>query len=500
MAERRDYDVVVVGGGAAGCVVAARLAEAGSGSVVLLEAGPDLRAETPEEVRDGWNMTDEFDWGYMSEPDALGVVRKIRRVRLLGGTSSITRFALRGAPGDYDEWEALGNPGWGFEDVLPFLNRVEADADFGREPWHGKAGPIPVNRYPVLNQAEIHAAAVRACVAAGIPSVEDHNRPGAVGVGRMPMSSRKGRRMTTAMAYLPLGGTPPNLTIRPHAQVSHVHFDGRQATGVELVDGTFVRANLVVLCAGTYGSPPILLRSGVGPAEHLRSVRVPVHLDLPGVGANLSDHPALMMDAGYHGPGPEGPILHSVATFHSATTPTAQPPDLMFWLADPDDPEDPPQFPIDILLLKPLSRGRVRLRSADPTDAPRIDLPSLRQSSDLERLAEAYRRARDVAADPSVRRLCSEPLLPEVRGRKALLDEVRRGARSIPHVVGTCAMGPSPEAGAVVDRGGRVHGTERLYVVDASIMPTVPSGFTHLPTIMIAERLSEEIATLALPG
>jgi choline dehydrogenase len=202
-----------------------------------------------------------------------------------------------------------------------------------------------------------------------------------------------------------------------------------------------------------------------------------------------------MIDTGYHGAGPEGPVLHSVATFHSATTPIAAPPDLMFWLADPDDPEDPPQFPIDILLLKPLSRGSVRLRSADPADAPRIDLPSLRES-DVERLAEAYLRARDVAAEPSIRRLCPTPLAPAIRGRKALLEKVRRGARSIPHVVGTCAMGPSPDDGAVVDGGGRVYGTKGLYVVDASIMPTVPSGFTHLPTIMIAERLSEEIATL----
>jgi choline dehydrogenase len=168
----------------------------------------------------------------------------------------------------------------------------------------------------------------------------------------------------------------------------------------------------------------------------------------------------------------------------------------MFWLTDPEVPDDPPQFAVDVLLLKPNSRGTVRLRSDDPADPPIIDLPNLREPSDVERLAEAYRLATDIDQDPALGRLCSDsPTVAPAAGNE-LLDVVRRGARSIPHVVGTCAMGSSPEAGAVVDGSGRVHGTEGLYVVDASIMPTVPSGFTHLPTIMIAERLSRRIAAL----
>jgi choline dehydrogenase len=495
MAEGAGFDVAVVGGGAAGCVVAARLSESGS-SVALLEAGPDLRADLPEDIRDGWSMTGEFDWGYTSEPDELGVTRNVRRVKLLGGTSSLTRYALRGAPGDYDEWEALGNAGWGFKDVLPYLNGLEADADFGHEPWHGDSGPIPVDRYRDLEPTEVHAATLRALEAGGFPPVEDHNRPGAVGVGRMPMSSRDGVRVTTAAAYLPVGRTPPNLTIRPDTQVAHVVFEGTKATGVRLLDQTVIDASLVVLCAGTYGSPPILMRSGIGPVEHLRSVGVPVRLDLPGVGANLADHPAILMDWGYRGSARTTRLLDSVATFHSAGASTDGPPDLMFWVSDPEPPEDPPQFSIDVLLLKPLSKGSVRLRSAEPADPPRIDLPNLRERSDLERLAEAYRRAREIAGDPAIRRLCTEPLPPEIRDHQELLLAVRQGARSIPHVVGTCSMGPSPDDGAVVDGAGRVFDTLGLYVVDASIMPTVPSGFTHLPTIMIAERLSEQIARL----
>jgi choline dehydrogenase len=496
LARADEFDVAVVGGGAAGAVVAARLSESGSRSVVLLEAGPDLRADLPEEIRDGWHMTRQFDWGYASEPDEFGAVQNLRRVKLLGGASSIARFALRGSPADYDEWEGLGNAGWGFKDVLPYLRKIEADLDFGDEPWHGSDGPIPVNRYLDLERTDVHGAMIRALEESGFPTVEDHNRPGAVGVGRMPMNTKDGVRVSSAAAYLPIGHTPPNLTIRPDAQVAHVVLDGTRAMGVRLLDGTIIVARLVVLCAGTYGSPPILMRSGIGPAEHLRSVGVPVRVDLPGVGANLADHPSTDLDTGFRGAARAAPLLHSAATFYSATASTNGSPDLMFWVADPGSPEDPPQLTIDILLLKPLSTGTVWLRSADPADAPRIELPNLREPSDAERLAEAYRRAREIAARPAIRRLCPDPLPPEIADEDELLSTIRRTKYSVPHVVGTCSMGPSPDDGAVVDGSGRVYGTDRLFVVDASIMPTVPSGFTHLPTIMIAERLSEQIAAV----
>jgi choline dehydrogenase len=312
----------------------------------------------------------------------------------------------------------------------------------------------------------------------------------------MPMNSRDGTRVTTASAYLPVDHTAPNLTIRSDTQVSDVVFAGTRATGVRLLDGTVIEAGHVVLCAGTYGSPPILMRSGIGPAEHLQSVGIPVRLDLPGVGANLSDHPGADIDCGYRGVFRSAPLLHSIATFHSRDAASEAPPDLMLWVTDPGAPENPPQFWIDIVLLKPHSRGSVRLRSADPADPPRIDLPNFREPSDLERLAEGYRRAREVASLPEIRSLCEDPLPPEIGDHDELLRTVRRGGYSIPHVVGTCAMGPSPDDGAVVDGSGRVHGTERLFIVDASIMPTIPSGFTHLSTIMIAERLSEQIAAL----
>jgi len=487
-----EYHVIVVGGGAAGCVVAARLAETGSRSVLLLEAGPDLRASVPDALRDGWRLTPEFDWDYASEPDARGEVEDLRRGKLLGGTSWVTRFALRGSAADYDEWEALGNDGWGFEDVLPYFRRLEADDDFGDRPWHGDAGPMPISRYLNLDLTEIGAAGLQAFEAVGFPLVEDHNQPGAVGAGRMPLSSRAGTRVTTADAYLPVDGTPPNLSIRADAQVAEVVFEETRARGVRLVDGTVIEGDWVVLSAGTYGSPPILMRSGVGPAEHLHSLGLPVRLDLAGVGANLADHAGVDIDCGYRGPARTAPIFHLLATFHSSGSSSDDAPDLMLWLSDPRGA--PPIFELDIGLLRPRSRGSVRLRSPDPTDPPRIELPGLRDPVDVERLAEAYVRGLEVAQRPEIRRLCADAPAPEARDGIELRDWIRATSYSFPHVVGTCAMGPRPENGAVVDRSGRVHGTERLSVVDASVIPNAPSGFTHLPTIMLAERLSEEIA------
>ena len=286
------------------------------------------------------------------------------------------------------------------------------------------------------------------------------------------MSSRGGIRVTTADAYLPADGTPANLTIRPGTHVAEVLFAGTRAIGVRLLEGPVIEAGWVVLCAGTYGSPPILMRSGVGPAAHLRSLGIPVRVDLPGVGANLADHPGVDIDCGYRGPARTAPLFHLLATFHSSAASSGQPPDLMLWLSDPSG--DPPVFEIDVGLLRPRSRGAVRLRSADPADPPRISLPGLADPSDAERLAEAYLRGLDVASRPEIRRLCATPASPQPRSAAELPDLIRANSYSFPHVTGTCAMGPRPGDGAVVDTSGRVHGTDRLSVADASIIPNGP--------------------------
>jgi choline dehydrogenase len=472
------FDVAVVGGGAAGCVVAARLAEHPSRSVILLEAGPDRRADIPPELRDGWTIErDLFDWGFISEPCGGESAKPVRRKRVLGGTSWLTRFTVRGAPDDYDGWGRLGVAGWSWDEVLPYFVRLETDLDFGDRPWHGSRGPIPSTRQLDSELTEVGTAALDALAAYGFPWVADHNEPGAVGAGRMPMNVLAGRRVTVTDAYLPLGGTPANLSIRPEAHVDRLVFDGGRAVGVRLADGTVVEAGRVVLCAGVYGSPTILLRSGIGPNGETA--------DLPGVGANLADHPSVWVDFGHRGGGRDIPYLHTIVTFHSSGRSSSETPDLMFWLGDPTEADT--DFGADVVLLRPHSRGSVSLRSADPLDPPLIRLPSLDDPRDVERLAEGYARAVELAGQPALRRHCAGPEPPP----ENLASLIRSELASIPHTVGTCAMG------AVVDESGSVYGVEGVSVVDASIMPDVPSGFTHVPTIMIAERLAERIASLA---
>ena len=484
------FDVVIVGGGAAGCVAARRLSESSSRSVLLLEAGPDLRSRLTAEHRDGWTTgSRDFDWGFASEPDDRGVTERLRRGRLLGGTSWMTRFAVRGSRADYDEWEARGNRGWAFDDVLPYFNRLESDAEFGSEPWHGAAGPIPVTRYPHLERTEAAGATMQALEGAGFPVVPDHNAPGAIGAGPMPMSSQDGVRVTTADAYLQGDGAPSNLTIRPDTQVADIVLDGQTAVGVRTVEGELVEAGWVVLCAGTYASPAILMRSGIGPPDALRAVGIAPAVELPGVGANLSDHPGVELAPGYAGPVRDAPQLHTIATWRSSAAPAGGAPDLMLWIEEPSG--DPPEFWIEAVLLKPGARGRVSLRSADPTEPPRVELPRVREGADVERLAEGYVRAWEVANRPELRALCAKPPAPDIAAAGDLSALVAQEAYSVPHVVGTCAMGPPGDPNAVVDASGRVHGVDRLSVIDASIIPTPPSGFPHLATVMIAERLSD---------
>ncbi|MGH2408318.1 MAG: GMC family oxidoreductase [Candidatus Limnocylindrales bacterium] len=499
MTSTETFGIVIVGGGAAGCVLARRLAEPGDRSVLLLEAGPVLPRATPPALRDGWSLPAgadwPFDWGFESEPDAAGATGKLRRGRVLGGTSWLTRFAVRGSAADFAAWAARGNPGWDYADVLPDFRRMEADAEFGAEPWHGGDGPVPITRYPHLERSEVHLAALEALAGLGFPAVDDHNRPDAIGVGPMPMSTRAGKRVTTLDAYLPPVDRPRNLVIRANASVTNVAIDRGRATGVRLDDGEWVDADWIILAAGTYGSPTILLRSGIGPADHLQAIGLETRLDLPGVGSNLADHPGVDFETGWRGAATPGPILHSIATFRSSSAPADGTPDLMFWLTDPNGKE--PRLWLDPILLKPTSRGSVRLRSADPADRPRIDLPGLREARDIDRLAEGYRLALEAVNHEALRRLSSGDAPSDPGNANQLRQTVIANAYSNPHVVGTCRMGPSAEAGDVVDALGRVHGIERLSVIDASIIPDAPSGFPHVITIMLAEHLAR---TLTAPA
>ena len=497
---RMGFDVVVVGGGAAGCVLASRLSEDDNCSVVLVEAGPDhpnIRT-LPRDVMDASEPTVGHDWGYFADAD-LDRGIPLPRARLMGGCSSTNAcFALRGAPEDYDAWAALGNPGWGFGDVLDDFRRLESDQDFDDE-WHGSGGPIPIRRHPPKELNRAQAAFLDGAVASGHRYVEDHNRPGAIGAGPTPRNVRDGMRMSTAVTYLAQARSRANLTIRPDTLVAQVECSGTRATGVRLLDGSLIEADRVVLAAGTYASPMILARSGIGPAAELRALDIAPVADLPGVGSNLADHPLVSIDLPTRpSPGPSRFQAH--VTFHAPTTDTARPADLLLFTAGPFEvgPEQCASgavFGIVAGLMAPRSHGWVRLASSTPDDPPRIHLAHLADPDDLERMLDAVSEARRLArSDPLAAVIEGEEISPgpscPVDDRPALAAWVRSAVSTYHHPVGTCAMGPDPDQGAVTDASGSVHGIRGLTIADASIMPTIPTATTNLPTIMVAEHIA----------
>jgi choline dehydrogenase len=494
------YDVVIVGGGSAGCVLAARLSEDASRTVLVVEAGPDHPdpQTLPADVVDASQPTVDHDWGYVADPE-LDRGIGLPRARIMGGCSATNAcFALRGAPQDYDGWLTSGNAGWSFAEVLEDFRRLEDDLDF-RDSWHGSDGLIPIQRPARAELNPVQAAFVEGAVGLGHAYVEDHNRPGAVGVGPTPRNVRNGMRMSTAVTYLAEARPRPNLTIRPDTVVADVECSGTRVTGIRLVDGTAIEADRVVLSAGTYASPTILMRSGIGPATELLGLGIEPVVDLPGVGSNLVDHPLVSVDLPTR-PASTTSRFQAHLTLHSAGADPTGPPDLLLFAAGPfdvgsDHGASGAACAIVSGLMAPRSRGWVRLSSSAPDDPPRIHPAHLAVSDDLERMCDAVTEARRLAqSEPMTAITTGAELQPgptrSTDDREALAAWVLSAVSTFHHPVGTCAMGADPSSGAVCDSRGSVHGIEGLTVADASIMPTIPTANTNLPTIMVAEHVA----------
>lgn len=496
----RGADTIVIGSGSAGAVIAARMTEHPDRDVLLLEAGPDYPdpITLPADLADGTrNAMTSHDWGYRHRPNAKQVLFPLPRGRVVGGSSAVnTCIGLRGVPSDYDEWAALGLPDWSWEKVLPAFKRLEDDRDIQNE-WHGQGGPIPLRRHQPSELVRWQAAFLDACGRLGFPKTPDHNDPRAEGFGPHAMNKIGGVRMSAARGYLTREvRARENLRIRASTLVRRVLFEGRRAVGVEVETNGLVEqlhAKQVVVSAGAIATPGILLRSGVGPRRDVERLGVSLVSDVRAVGARLLDHPGSAVfflpkrgvcDLAH-------PLIQTALRLRSDGSEHANDRQLQAGSC-----VHAPQFSVRLVSMmcqvgKPFGYGSIRWDSADPAAKPIIASGLLDDPRDRAHAVTSLLLAMELAEAPAMKDLIVSAVWPPppVMKRRAWLDDfIRRVTDSGYHPCGTVPMGADGSPDAATDGRGRVRGTEGLVVADASLMPTVPTANTNLPTLMIGER------------
>ncbi len=520
-----EFDYIIAGAGSAGCALAGRLTENPNTRVLLLEAGsrdwhPFIHMPAGLAKLVG---VDTVNWSFETEPEPELHNRRLYwpRGRVLGGSSSINAMCYcRGHRKDYDNWQAAGNPGWGFAGVLPYFIRSE-DQQNGASEFHGTGGPLSVQNLRHTNL--LSGVFVDAAAEAGYARNDDFNGAHQRGFGYYQVTQRNGRRCSSAVAYLRPAMGRPNLEVRTHALVEKIELVRHRAEAVHYRwKGKAVRssAGQVILAGGAIGSPHLLMLSGIGPAEHLRQHGIPVQHELPGVGQNLQDHldictlvtsrqpitydqlsniaVGLRYLFGRNGPGSSN-IAEAGGFIVSRHAPDDRPDIQMHFAPVMLDDHGRNILPghgmtIHACPLRPESRGEIRLKSADPTAAPAMVANYMSTEYDRTMMLECARLPRQIFSQPAFAKYVGEEILPgsSAQSDSALLEYIRRKAESIYHPIGSCKMGHDPMA--VVDHRLRVHGLQGLAVVDASIMPALVSGNTNAPTIMIAEKFAAEFA------